>query len=158
MRADIETFLTGWEFVRGLSYEFIDAVPEDRWEFTPHERYGPFCKQVRHMVGVQGVYIGGLRDRVTDFGRKHSYYSGGLDRPSLVAALREKDAELRAALAQIDAQGPDDYIIEFYGKNSLASFLATVSQHEAIHQGQWSFYATLGGFETPKSWKLNWGL
>lgn len=27
-----------------------------------------------------------------------------------------------------------------------------------IHHGQWSLYAAFGGFETPPSWKLNWGL
>ncbi len=50
------------------------------------------------------------------------------------------------------------YIIEFYGKNPLGGFLNVILQHEAIHHGQWSLYAALGGFETPPSWKMNWGL
>ncbi len=156
MRSEIETFESGWEFVRGLTYEFIDAVPENRWEFAPHARYAPFHKQVRHLVCVQGVYIGGLRDQVTDFGKKHSHYDGPLDRASLVAALRQKDDELRTALREIPGEG--EYVIEFYGRSPLASYLSVISQHEAIHHGQWSFYATLGGFETPPGWKLNWGL
>jgi hypothetical protein len=156
MRDEIRTFETGWAFVRGLTHEFIEAVPADRWEFTPHPRYAPFCKQVRHLVCVQGVYVAGLRERVTDFGRKHSHYGGPLDRPSLVAALREKDEDLRAALHGLPDEG--EYAIEFYGRRTLASYLSVIPQHEAIHHGQWSFYATLGGFETPPGWKLNWGL
>jgi uncharacterized damage-inducible protein DinB len=156
MRTEIVTFETGWAFIRGLTFEFIEAVSDDRWEFTPHERYAPFCKQVRHMVCVQGVYIAGLRDRATDFGRKHSHYTGPLDRASLVAALREKDEDLGSALREIPDEG--DYTIEFYGTRTLASYLSTIPQHEGIHHGQWSFYATLGGFETPPGWKLNWGL
>jgi hypothetical protein len=33
-----------------------------------------------------------------------------------------------------------------------------VIQHEAIHHGQWSVYASLAGFETPLSWRNEWGL
>lgn len=156
MRPEIVTFETGWQFVRGLTYEFIDTVPEERWEFTPHPRYAPFCKQVRHMVCVQGVYIAGLRDRATDFGAKHSHYGGPLDRASLVAALHRKDEDLRAALREIPDEG--EIVIEFYGPSPLASYLSAIPLHEGIHQGQWSFYATLGGFETPPGWQLNWGL
>ncbi len=29
---------------------------------------------------------------------------------------------------------------------------------EAIHQGQRSLHAPMAGFETPLSWRLNWGL
>jgi hypothetical protein len=31
-------------------------------------------------------------------------------------------------------------------------------QHEAIHHGQWSIYASLAGFDTPLSWRVSWGL
>jgi hypothetical protein len=31
-------------------------------------------------------------------------------------------------------------------------------QHEAIHHGQWSIYASLAGFDTPLSWRASWGL
>jgi hypothetical protein len=31
-------------------------------------------------------------------------------------------------------------------------------QHEAIHHGQWSVYASLAGFDTPVSWRTSWGL
>jgi hypothetical protein len=105
MESVIETFEANWRFVRGRTYEFIDAVPDDRWEFSPHARYAPFHKQVRHMVCVQGVYNADLSDRVTDFGRKHTHYDGGLDRESLKAALEQKDAALAGSLPEIAAPG-----------------------------------------------------
>ncbi|MDA1074436.1 MAG: hypothetical protein O3A63_06710 [Proteobacteria bacterium] len=48
--------------------------------------------------------------------------------------------------------------IEFYGQQLLGTYLNAFLYHESLHQGQWSLYATSGGFETPESWKLNWGL
>lgn len=41
---------------------------------------------------------------------------------------------------------------------SLPHLLTKVIQHEAIHHGEWSVYASLAGFETPRLWKVNWGL
>ena len=158
MTSSIATFKSGWTHTRALTYDFIGAIPDDRWEYSPHPRYAPLHKQIRHLVCVQGVYIDGIRNRVTDFGKKHDYYAGPLDRDSLVEALGEKDRVLDEALLEIDPSKEDEYTIEFYGKNTLAAFLGVISHHEAIHHGQWSFYATLGGFETPDSWKINWGL
>jgi uncharacterized damage-inducible protein DinB len=158
MTSSIETFESGWGHVRGLTFDFIAGVPADQWEFSPHPRFARFNKQVRHMVCVQGVYIDGIRNRVTDFGKKHSHYGGPLDRDSLVAALQQKDAELHQVLDEIGPGGEAEHTIEFYGKQPLAQFLSTILHHEAIHHGQWSLYAALAGFETPQSWKLNWGL
>jgi hypothetical protein len=31
-------------------------------------------------------------------------------------------------------------------------------QHQAIHHGQGSIYASLAGFDTPLSWRASWGL
>ncbi len=158
MESVIETFEKNWQFVRGLTYDFVECVPEDRWEWSPNPRFAPFHKQVRHMICVHGVYNEGLRNRVTDFGKKHSYYSGELDRESLRLALQEKDSDTKRLLAQIRDAGEEDCVIEFYGPSSLAGYLNVYGTHEAIHQGQWSFYATIGGFESPQSWKFNWGL
>ena len=41
MGSGIEMFRTGWQHTRGLTYDFIAAVPEDRWEFPPHDRHPP---------------------------------------------------------------------------------------------------------------------
>jgi uncharacterized damage-inducible protein DinB len=158
MSSAVESFRRTYGHTRSLTFDFIQAIPDESWEFSPHPRFAPFHKQVRHLVCVQGVYIGGLRDRVTDFGKKHEHYAGPLDRANLVAALREKDAELNVALDAIAPEDEDGHVIEFYGQNPLASYLNVINHHEALHQGQWSLYAALGGFETPQSWKLNWGL
>ena len=158
MTSGIATFKHGWGHIRQLTFDFIAGVPDEHWQYSPHPRHAPFHKQVRHMVCVQGVYVDGIRNRVTDFGKKHSHYVGPLDRKSLVTGLREKDRLLDETLAAIDSANEASYTIEFYGQNTLAAYLNTFIHHEAIHHGQWSIYASLAGFETPESWKLNWGL
>ena len=115
MSSTIGNFKRSWAHTRGLTHDFIAAVPDEHWEFSPHPRFASFAKQVRHLVCMSGVYSDGLRDRRCDFGRKHEHYKGPLDRDSLVAALREKDRQLDEVLAAISPEAEESYVIDFYG-------------------------------------------
>jgi len=156
---EYEEFRRTWSFVRGMTYEFIEAVPDDRWDFTPHPRFGPFALQVRHLVCAQGVYNRALTTGKVDFTLKNKCYSGGMAREPLLQALHQTDAELLRALDSWDHRGLKAFAVDFYGANmGFGEYTATMIQHEAIHQGQWTLYAALGDFETPIGWKENWNL
>lgn len=43
-------------------------------------------------------------------------------------------------------------------RESFALFTWEFVQHEALHHGQWSIYASLAGFDTPSNWRESWGL
>src|SRR5262249_9734997 len=152
------------EFIHRMTTDFVDAVPDDRWTFSPAPgraagpvdplRHGvgfaPFCKQLRHVVCVRGIYNAALVSKRADFSRKHDHYTGPLTRDALMAALNDKQRDLLATLERVDTAVP----IDFFGRAfSFGDFCYTVIQHEAIHHGQWSIYATLAGFETPLSWR-----
>ncbi len=157
--ARVDAFRHEWSHLRALTYEFIGAVPDTGWEISPHERFAPFNKQVRHLIGVQGVYHAGFRSGSADFAQKHAHYTGGLSRPELLEGLRNKDAELEQILAHLSEDDAAGFAIDFFGNRmDFVRYSYVMVQHEAIHHGQWSLYAALGGFETPGSWKLNWGL
>jgi len=159
MNDSLAAFREAWADLRRLTYEFSEAVPAERWHATPHPAYAPFAKQLRHMVCVQGVYHQGLREGKVDFARKHEQYAGSLERAELLAALRAKDAELETILAGLGDRGAAELVVDFFGRTrSFTRYTAIMLQHEAIHHGEWSFYANLGGFPTPLGWKLNWGL
>jgi hypothetical protein len=158
MGSVIESFLPNWKHARSLTRDYIEAVPEHRWNWTPNPRYASLDKQFRHMICVQGVYVDGLENGKADFARKHAHYSGPLQRDAILDGLEQIDTRMFAAVDAIASAGEDDFTIDFYGPRTLGSYLNGFLYHEAIHHGQWSYYATLGGFETPQSWKLNWGL
>ena len=158
MSSAIDSFAPSWRHTRQLTLDFIAAVPDARWDWTPHPRYATLAKQFRHVLCVQGIYIDGLEHGRADFAHKHSHYGGPLERASLLAAFARMDERQQRALNAIRHAGEDAYTIEFYGTQKLGSYLNAFLHHEALHHGQWSFYATLGGFETPLSWQVNWGL
>ena len=158
MQRAIETFLPSWQHARGLTLDFIRTVPDERWDWTPHPRYAPLAKQFRHVLCVQGVYVDGLVNRVASFAAKHSHYAGPLERQALLDGFAAMDERLERTLHAIGAAEEEQFEVEFYGRQKLRTYLNTFLYHEALHQGQWSFYASLGGFETPRSWQTNWGL
>lgn len=166
----IEDFVRYSQMLHGLTVDFVRAVPEDEWDFSPDppgqsgrppalhrigDGFAPFCKQLRHMVCVRGVYNAALTTRKVDWARKHDHYAGPLTREALLAALDDKQRQLLATLESVDIDAP----IEWGGTAfTFALFTWEFVQHEAIHHGQWSTYASLAGFDTPLSWRTSWGM
>jgi hypothetical protein len=153
-----------------LTVDFVRAVPDDKWDFTPDppgqsghtpaphrigEGFAPFCKQLRHVVCVRGVYSAALTTKKVDWARKHDHYVGPLTREALLAALDRKQRDLLTTLETVDIAAPIDWDGTPF---TFALFTWEYVQHEAIHHGQWSIYASLAGFDTPLSWRASWGL
>ena len=78
MSTTIEGFLPSWRHSRQLTLDFIDAVPDARWDWSLHPRYATLAKQFRHVLCVHGVYIDDLEHGRADFARKHSHYADTL--------------------------------------------------------------------------------
>lgn len=166
----IDDFVRYSKVLHRLTADFVRAVPENKWDFTPDppgkpgrtattyrigQGFAPFCKQLRHIVCVRGVYNAALATRKVDWTRKHDHYVGPLTRAGLLAALDDKQRQLLAILETTDV----DALIDWDGTPfSFAAFTWEFVQHEAIHHGQWSVYASLAGFDTPVSWRASWGL
>jgi uncharacterized damage-inducible protein DinB len=153
-----------------MTSDFARAVPDDRWDFTPDpagrsgrtpaphrlgDGFAPFSKQLRHVVCVRGVYNAALKAKQVDWARKHEQYRGPLTRDALLAGLDEKQRDLLALLESVDRSAPIDWDGTPF---SFGQFTWEFVQHEALHHGQWSLYASLAGFDTPLSWRTSWGL
>jgi hypothetical protein len=153
-----------------LTSDFARAVPDDTWDFTPDppgksrrpapayrigDGFAPFCKQLRHVVCVRGVYNAALSSGKVDWARKHAHYAGELTREALLAGLDEQQRNLLERLKAVDTSAPIDWGGTPF---TFATFTWEFVQHEAIHHGQWSVYASLAGFDTPLSWRRSWGL
>jgi len=166
----IDDFVRYSTVLHRMTVDFVRAVPEDKWDFTPDppgsstrspapnrigRGFAPFSKQLRHVVCVRGVYHAALVTRKVDWTRKHEHYDGPLTREALLAALDDKQQRLLATLRTVDV----DAVIDWDGTPfTFAFFTWEFVQHEAIHHGQWSIYASLAGFDTPLSWRASWGL
>jgi hypothetical protein len=159
----VEHFKQNWDWVHRMTIDFVDAVPDDKWDFTPDPprgdgtggHFGPFSRQLRHVIRVRGVYIEAMKTKKADFPRGREHYRGSLTRDALRLALSDSHTEFLATLDAVDT----DISIDFGGTAfSFDNFTYEVVQHESIHHGQWSVYAALGRFATPRSWQTGWKL
>jgi hypothetical protein len=156
----IEHFRQNWNWLHRMTLDFVDAVPDEKWEFTPDPRgargrFGPFCIQLRHVIRVRGVYTAAMITKAADFSRSREHYVGPLTRNALREAAVNSHALFLATLETLHTEVP----IDFNGTPfSFDNFACEVVQHESIHHGQWSVYALLGGFETPRTWQTSWKL
>lgn len=120
----IDDFVRYSNVLYGLTAHFVRAVPENKWNFTPDppaqagrapaphrigQGFAPFCKQVRHVVCVRGVYNATLATRKVDWTRKHDHYVGPLTRAGLLAALEDKQRQLLATLETMDIHALMDW-------------------------------------------------
>lgn len=154
----LHAFLRRWDHINAMTLSFAQSVPDEYWHASPHAGFAPFCKQLRHVVCVRGVYSEGLLTKHVDFSRKHGFYAGSLERRELIDALDDRHTELIAALSVVPAD-LDQPQIELLGKRlSYVDYLYGYVQHEAIHHGQWSLYAAVAGYDTPELWRQQWGL
>ena len=120
----IDEFVRYSEVLHRLTADFVCAVPENKWDFTPDppaksgrapaphrigDGFAPFCKQLRHVVCVRGVYNAALATRKVDWTRKHEHYVGPLTREALLAALDDKQRHLLATLQTVNIDAPIDW-------------------------------------------------
>lgn len=167
---NVDDFVQHSRVLYVMTRDFVRAVPEDRWEFSPlpagssgrppaefrlGDGFGTFSHQVRHVVCVRGVYNEALAAGTLDWSLRDAQYRGPLEPGPLLEALEQKQERLVSLLGDVDPQR----VIDWGGfPFSMTMFAGEFVQHEAIHHGQWSVYAALAGFDTPLSWRQSWGL
>ncbi|UOE95047.1 DinB family protein [Alkalihalobacillus sp. LMS39] len=124
-------------------------IPESKWDIKLVQELGTLRKFFKHMVRVRDVYRDGLKTGNIQF-------PGVLtsDEKSLIDELERSMEELVFEFKQTkfdSIQMGTEYL-------SIMELLATVIQHEGIHQGQYYVALKQAGFELPKQWTQDWSL
>jgi len=149
-------FLRRWQHERGMTREFLATMPDECLDLRPDASFSTVREQAAHLVECQGCYHAAFVGAPVDFRRKAEFTPAHADRDALLAALASMDDELERLLAALDA---DAFSIDWFGNRiGFWEYCAVLLQHEALHHGQWSAHARLGGWEPPVGWILNWGL
>ena len=105
------------------------------------------------VVRGRGVYNAAMLTKKVEWSRGGEHYSGPLTREALLAALEDMQRQFLASLDSVDAAVPIHYGDTPF---TFDNVLYEMVQHESIHHGQWSVYAAVAGFDTPKSWQTGW--
>jgi hypothetical protein len=114
-----EGFLAQWQFIHSMTLAFVDEIPDEHWNFSPHRRFAPFAKQLRHVVCLRGLYNDGIAHGRADFARKHEQYGGDLSRMQLRSALVAKQDKLRELFEAPATADPKRAIDFFSGRQPI---------------------------------------
>jgi len=148
-----------WDYQRKVTNDFLDCIPDDKWNFSHHKKFNTLAKQYSHMVCVYGVYIDAIKNQKVDFSKKKSFYNGPLEKSPIKKALLEMDQKFTIELRNLLNKDLDKYTIDFFGQQmGIIEFSHVMIQHECVHMGICANYAAFGEFETPKSWQNDWVL
>jgi uncharacterized damage-inducible protein DinB len=152
----IDAFLHRWEHVRGMTREFVEVMPDACLDERPGPQFATVREQAAHIIECQGCYQLAFRGETVDMGRKPEFTPSASDRDTLLASLARADAELAMLLGALDAPS---FRLDWFGNRiGFWEYGSVFLQHEALHHGQWSAVARIGGWEPPVGWILNWGL
>lgn len=143
----IKDFIQDWKEVRDKTYEFLETVPQDKMNWSPHKDLGTFGMQIRHIGVSQRAYITGIKSGKIDFSDKNYDKEVEKDKIKAINFLKQMDEELIIVLKSVKG----DKMIEFhdgvYGikKIPVEIVLDWIIQHETYHQGIFTCYGRLAG-------------
>lgn len=155
----IGSFQNSWEYIRGLRDAFINCVPDDKWHFSHHPKFGPLVKQFKHVIKVYGCYIDALETQKLDMAKKSQMFHGPETRENVLTLLHDLDQKLDRVLEALKQRGLGDYRVSVFGMSmDFSEYTHIIIHHDTSHFGIWANYAAFGGFPTPATWQSDWKL
>lgn len=148
----IKQVLEDWNWTRGLTYKFIDSIPNDKLSFSPGKEFGTIVQQLRHMGAVQECYIIGLETGKIDFSKKRKDKKIESSKKNIKGYLKKLDIRQKKILNKLSKKDLDK-IIEWKVWEDIPNptthqVLLYLIQHETFHQGILQLYASLARFKT----------
>ena len=147
MDTKINEFIKDWKNVRGKTIEFLEAVPQERMTWKPHDLLGTFGMQIRHVIKSQEAYLNGMKIGRIDFSEKDFDSELEKNKQKALMRLKQIDEELINFLAQADEKRQIIFADGVFGEHavSLTTALGYLMDHEIYHQGMFTCYGRLAG-------------
>jgi uncharacterized damage-inducible protein DinB len=147
MNPTIQELLDDWKNIRGRTLKFLDSVPQEKWQWKPHELLGTFGMQVRHLGKSQEAYIRGLKAGKVEFTDKTFNPVFEKDKQKALSHLKKLDDELFAFLSSADPEKEIIFVDGVTGEHNvpLKIIISWLIDHEYYHQGIFTCYGRLAG-------------
>jgi uncharacterized damage-inducible protein DinB len=153
MNKGLKKILDKWKEMRRLTLDLLEAIPEDKLNFTVGKNMGTIGKQYRHIGDVQLCYVEAIKTGKIDFSKYRRDYSIENLKQKLKLFLKEINDEMLKEIKK----NPDAEIDWFEEKLDLKDHVNALIQHEILHHGELIVYIRTLGLKFPKSWEM-WGL
>lgn len=153
--SEIKNKIEEYRYLRQMSFDLLEAIPEEELNFRVSEKVGSIGKQYRHLGDVELCYAKAIESGEMSFDEYRRDYSIESSKEQLKSFLDEMDEKLIE-----DAKQNPEAEINWFGEESLsvAEHLARLIQHEILHHGELVIYIRDLKLPFPQSWRETWGL
>ena len=155
---EVAQWVEAWRHTRGLTYDFLRALPYAVMNFSPHPEFGTLARQIRHAADIESAYVAAIHSGKMEFAGQPRRRALEQSKENLEGYMRHVDEELVAALHGLTPEQLARSIDWGAAKPTLLQHLMWLIQHETLHHGMWAFYAKIADLPLPQSWKDTWRL
>jgi len=147
MNKEIKEWSKEWHSMRARTIQFLESVPQEKWNWKPHDLLGTFGMQVRHMCVSQRSYIEGIKSGKIEFSKKEYDAEVEINKDKAMQWLKLLDQELLDLLDTIEPQQEIIFVdgVEGESKDPVITILSYLKDHEYFHQGIFTCYGRIAG-------------
>ncbi len=152
--ATLDNLVADFERSKAMSLEYIDAMPEDQYNFKPTEGVRTFAEQMLH--GAQGTI--GLAANGTGeapiYGDINIEKEEGFQTKSEVRRIVAESFDFAiAGIQNMDPAKLDEVVVRGPYNVTRLGWIQKANEHVGHHRGQCAIYLRLKGI-TPPTYKL----
>jgi uncharacterized damage-inducible protein DinB len=155
--AELRQWAAEWKATRALTYDLLRSLPYAVMNFSPHEGFGTFARQIRHLGDIQACYLLALQTGTMDFAARPRQRALEQSREQIDGYLQALDAQLDELLQGMTPQRLAASVAWEGKPVGVLAHLMRLLQHESLHHGMLAFYAKIADLPLPPSWRA-WSL
>jgi uncharacterized damage-inducible protein DinB len=154
MLQSIESFIHYFESIRRRTVNYIQAIPEDKIDWSPQEGQFTCGEIIRHIAGAEQMYAGIFTQGRWNYPEELHHRKGSL--ADTIALLESIHAEAMNALRIMD-DTELSHPRPLLGGSTIKAWriLMMMVEHEIHHRSQLSMYLMLLGVEPPQIYGMS---
>ncbi len=145
----VTEFIGQMEFVKGRLTQLADAMPDDKFSWTPAEGVRTVGEVYSHTAEANYYLISFMKNSSPDMDQEKKE----LDKKATISMLTSSFEAVKETAAKLTEEDLNREVEAFGMKFSLRNFMITILNHCHEHLGQGIAYARMNGVTPPWSMK-----
>ena len=145
----VTEFIGQMDFVKSRLIQLADAMPEDKYNWSPAEGVRSVGEVYSHDAEANFYLVTVIKGTKPDMNQEKS----PIDKKSALAMLEKSIEAVKEAASKLTEKDLNKEVDAFGMKFSLRNFMITILNHNHEHLGQSIAYARMNGVVPPWSMK-----
>lgn len=145
----VKEFMGQMDFVKGRLIQLAEAMPEDKFDWTPGEGVRTVGEVYSHVAEANSYLISAINNTKPEMNKEEK----AQDKKSIISMLASSCDAVKEAASKLTEDDLNREVEAFGMKFTLRNFMITMLNHCHEHLGQSIAYARMNGITPPWSMK-----